>query len=54
LLAEQAPELQPGETATFIIDLDTDLRVGRSSQFKLTTSNGNVFVGTISIGQQSG
>ncbi len=54
LLSQPAAELQPGETATFVIDLDTDLRVGRSSQFKLTTSNGNVFVGTVSIGQQSG
>jgi len=54
ILSQPAAELQPGETATFLIDLDTDLRTGRSSQFKLTTSNGNVFVGTISIGQQSG
>jgi len=54
MLSQPAAELQPGETATFVIDLDTDLRVGRSSQFKLTTSNGNVFVGTVSVGQQSG
>lgn len=54
LLAEGAGELKAGQTATILIGLDSDLRVGRSSQFKLTTSNGNVFVGTVSVGQQSG
>jgi hypothetical protein len=54
LLAEDAGEIKAGQTATIILDLESDLRIGRSSQFKLTTSNGNVFVGTISVGQQSG
>jgi len=54
LLAEGAGELKAGQSATILLDLDSDLRVGRSSQFKLTTSNGNVFVGTVSVGQQSG
>lgn len=54
LLNEAAGEIQAGQTATIILDLESDLRVGRSSQFKITTSNGNVFVGTISVGQQSG
>ena len=54
LLAQGAGELAPGQTATVVLDLDSDLRVGRSAQFKLTTSNGNVFVGTVSVGQQSG
>jgi len=54
LLAQGAGELAPGQTATVVLDLDSDLRIGRSSQFKLTTSNGNVFVGTVSVGQQSG
>jgi len=54
LLNEGAGELKAGQTATILLDLDSDLRVGRSSQFKLTTSNGNVFVGTVSVGQQSG
>lgn len=54
LLATGAGELAPGQTATVVLDLDSDLRVGRSSQFKVTTSNGNVFVGTVSVGQQSG
>ena len=54
LLAEGAGELKAGQTATIILDVDSDLRIGRSSQFKLTTSNGNVFVGTVSVGQQRG
>lgn len=54
LLDEAAGEIQAGQTATIVMDLESDLRIGRSSQFKITTSNGNVFVGTISVGQQSG
>jgi len=54
LLNEGAGEIKPGQTATLILDLESDMRIGRSSQFKLTTSNGNVFVGTASVGQQSG
>jgi FlaG/FlaF family flagellin (archaellin) len=54
LLNEAAGEIEAGQTATIIFDLESDLRIGRSSQFKLSTSNGNVFVGTVSVGQQSG
>ena len=53
-LGEGAGEVKAGQTATILLDLDSDLRIGRSSQFKLTTSNGNVFVSTVSVGQQSG
>jgi len=54
LLNEDAGEIQPGQTISIVFDLESDLRIGRSSQFKLTTSNGNVFVGTLNVGQQSG
>jgi len=54
LLAEGAGEIRAGQTATILLNLESDLRIGRSSQFKLTTSNGNVFVSTVSVGQQSG
>jgi FlaG/FlaF family flagellin (archaellin) len=54
LLNEGAGEIKAGQTATIILDLESDLRIGRSSQFKLTTSNGNVFVATIGVGNQSG
>ena len=54
LLNERAGEIKAGQTVTIILDLESDLRIGRSSQFKLVTTNGNVFVGTVSVGQQSG
>jgi len=54
LLNEGAGEIKAGQTATILLDLESDLRIGRASQFKLTTSNGNVFVATIGVGQQSG
>jgi len=54
VLAEAAGAIEAGQTVSIILDLESDLRIGRSSQFKMTTSNGNVFVGTVSVGQQSG
>jgi len=54
MLTEGAAELQPGQTATVILALDTDFKTGRDTQFKLTTTNGAVFVGTVVIGQVAG
>jgi len=54
MLTEGAAELQPGQTATTILALDTDFKTGRDTQFKLTTTNGAVFVGTVVIGQVAG
>jgi len=54
MLTEGAAELQPGQIATVVLALDTDFKNGRDSQFKLTTTNGAVFVGTVVIGQQAG
>ncbi len=54
LLPENAGEIRAGQTVTLILDLDSDQRIGRGSQFRLVTSNGNVFVSTVSVGQQSG
>ena len=54
MLTEGAAEFQPGQTATILLALDTDFKSGRDTQFKLTTTNGAVFVGTVVIGQQSG
>jgi archaeal type IV pilus assembly protein PilA len=54
ILSSEAPTIQSGQTVTFLIDLDSDLRVGRGTQFKMTTINGGVFVGTITVGQQLG
>ena len=54
MLAEGAGEIAPGETVTVIIDLESDLRVGRGTQFKVTTTNGAAFVSTVNVGQQAG
>ncbi len=47
-------EVQPGQTVTVIMQLDENIKVGRDAQFKLSTGNGAVFVGTVIAGQQSG
>ena len=49
-----APELQPGQEATIAVMLEKNVKTGRDMQFKLSTANGAVFVGTINSGQQSG
>jgi len=53
-LAASSAEIQPGQQITIIIQLDDNVKVGRDAQFKLSTANGAVFVGTIIAGQQSG
>ncbi|HXG73464.1 MAG TPA: archaellin/type IV pilin N-terminal domain-containing protein [Candidatus Nitrosotenuis sp.] len=50
----QVAEIQPGQSASLVLALSEDMRSGRDVQFKLTTNNGAVFVGTVVIGQQSG
>ena len=47
-------EIQPGQSASLVLSLSEAMRAGRDAQFKLTTNNGAVFVGTVVIGQQSG
>ena len=54
LLEFPAPVIQPGETITILADLDQSYNISRDAQFKLTTTNGAVFVSTIVIGQDSG
>jgi len=54
VLATTSAEIQPGQQATIVIQLDENVKVGRDAQFKLSTANGAVFVGTIIAGQQSG
>jgi len=46
--------IQPGQQATILLELEQDVQFGRDAQFKLTTANGAVFVGTVVAGQQSG
>lgn len=54
LITSPVAEIQPGQTATVVMDLGEDMKIGRDVQFKITTTNGAVFVGTVVMGQQSG
>ena len=54
LVSSTSPEIQAGQQATILLDLSENVKIGRDVQFKLSTSNGAVFVGTIIAGQQSG
>ncbi len=54
VLDTTSAEIQPGQQATIIIQLDENVKVGRDAQIKLSTNNGAVFVGTVIVGQQSG
>ena len=54
LLENPAPVMQPGQIITILADLDQSYNISRDAQFKLTTTNGAVFVSTIVIGQDSG
>ena len=54
LSTTSAPELQPGQEATVVIAIEKDVKVARDMQFRLTTTNGAVFIATIQSGQQSG
>lgn len=50
----QVGEIQPGQTVTVTMVLGENMKIGRDAQFKITTTNGAVFVGTVVVGQQSG
>jgi flagellin-like protein len=54
LITSPVAEIQPGQTATVVMNLGENMKIGRDAQFKITTTNGAVFVGTVVIGQQSG
>ncbi|AJZ76547.1 hypothetical protein SU86_001380 [Candidatus Nitrosotenuis cloacae] len=54
LITSPVGEIQPGQTATVVMNLGENMKIGRDAQFKITTTNGAVFVGTVVIGQQSG
>jgi len=53
-IIDQAGVAQPGETIGIIFDLSDNFPIGRDTQFKLTTTNGAVFVGTVVMGQNAG
>ncbi len=53
-IIDQAGVAQPGETIGILFDLSDNFPIGRDTQFKLTTTNGAVFVGTVVMGQNAG
>ena len=50
----QVGDIQPGQTVSVVMKLGENMKIGRDAQFKITTTNGAVFVGTVVTGQQSG
>ncbi len=50
LVDSDAAELQGGRLATIVIGLDDSFKIGRTSQLKITTTNGFVIVGSLVIG----
>ncbi len=50
-ILDQAGVAQSGETIGIIFDMSDNFPIGRDTQFKLTTTNGAVFVGTVVMGQ---
>jgi len=54
LIQNPSPRMEPGEIITILVDLDRTYKLPRDAQFKLTTTNGAVFVSTIIMGQSNG
>ena len=54
MLLDNTAVIKPGDSVTIVFALDKDYKLGRDTQLKLTTTNGNIFVGTIVIGLQVG
>ncbi len=54
MLGEPVCVLEGGQDVTFIIALDNAMKAGRDTQFRLATTNGGIFVGTVVVGQQVG
>jgi len=53
VLQNPSPRMEPGEIITLLVDLDKTYNLPRDAQFKLTTSEGSIFVSTIIMGQSS-
>ena len=51
LLQEGVPVIESGDSVTTILALDSNFKLGRDVSFKITTSNGAIFMGTIIMGQ---
>jgi len=53
-IASQAGVAEPGQTVGILFELADNYPTGRDTQFKLSTTNGAVFVGTVVMGQNTG
>jgi len=53
-ITSQAALAEPGGTIGILLTLDDNFPTGRDTQFKLSTTNGAVFVGTVVMGQNTG
>ncbi len=51
LLQEGVPVVESGDSVTTILALGSDFKLGRDVPFRITTSNGAIFVGEIIMGQ---
>jgi len=51
IIQEPTPLVQPGQFVTILIDLDENFSIGADTQFKLTTTNGAVFMSTVIMGR---
>jgi hypothetical protein len=51
LLQEETPVIEPGDSITTILALDSNFKLGRDVPFRITTTNGAIFMGTIIMGQ---
>ena len=47
-------KLQAGQEATFLIELDGSIPIKRDTSFKIVTTNGAGFVGSVYLGHQMG
>ena len=54
MLLDNTAVIKPGDTVTLVFALDKDYKLGRDTQLKLTTTNGNIFAASIVIGLQIG
>ncbi len=54
LSKEKSAIIQAGGIVTLVLDLDRTIKDGRDMQVKITTTNGNVFVSTLIVGQNVG
>jgi FlaG/FlaF family flagellin (archaellin) len=54
MLQEGIGVLEPGDSVTTILALDSNFKAGRDIQFKMTTTNGAIFVSTVVMGQNMG